>query len=614
MSYSCVYEKTIFYSPTTKHSVISVRTKDGSIPAKARKAANGRDDFIRFVARGYDLPQTDKISMVLDGEWESGKYGTQLNVESCEEIVPHTDEGLKGYLSSCLVKGIGAKTADEIIKKFGADTLNIIENNPQRLLEIKGISEQKLEEIKRTFTESYAVRNLMILLSPFNITPNAAMSIYEHFGAKSIDILTDDPYRLCDISGFGFKRVDAIVKKNKTALNSPMRIRGAIISALDSQRQDNGHLFIDEKTLLQTAAEMLNEELPSADLMVKTAEIDTVIDRLILKGEIVSSEGRIYSTDCFVKETETAEKIAQLITVPLPKIDISAILEHIRKNMNIALSQRQSEAVYMAFKSNLSIITGSPGTGKTTVLKAIIEVFKALHPDAKIKLAAPTGRASRRMAESTGFENSSTLHSLLNLQSEDGYFNKNREFEPIEADLIIIDESSMIDMWLARQFFVRVKPETKVVLVGDIDQLQSVGAGDVFRELIKCGLIPVTVLDRVFRQAEGSRIALNARAINNDETKLSYGEDFNFYKCQTQEQAADIIKRAFCDLVKKHGIENVQILSPYRKKGAASVSELNLTLRDLINPHGGKLPDLKIGSNYFRTGDKVMQNKNNAKA
>lgn len=186
MSYSCVYEKTIFYSPTTKHSVISVRTKDGSIPAKARKAANGRDDFIRFVARGYDLPQTDKISMVLDGEWESGKYGTQLNVESCEEIVPHTAEGLKGYLSSCLVKGIGAKTADEIIKKFGADTLNIIENNPQRLLEIKGISEQKLEEIKRTFNEgiSFMFNSADELLMRMEIEIN--------YLTESIGINTDD--------------------------------------------------------------------------------------------------------------------------------------------------------------------------------------------------------------------------------------------------------------------------------------------------------------------------------------------------------------------------------------------------------------------------------------
>ena len=614
MSYSCVYEDTIFFNPTNKHSIIRVRTKDNSVPDKARKATNSRDDFIRFVAKGYNLPQTNKVSMILDGEWKSSKYGTQLEVESCEEIVPYTDEGMKGYLSSCLVKGIGEKIADDIIKRFGSDTINIIENDPKRLLEIKGISEQKLEEIKRTFNESYSVRSLMILLSPFNISPTTAMHIYDYFGAKSIDILTENPYRLCEISGFGFKRVDAIVKKGNTPLNSPMRIHGAVITALDTQRQDNGHLFIDETTLLQTTAEMLNEDLPSSDMLVKTSEIDVIIDDMILMGEIVCSEGRIYSTKSFVMENETAEKVAQLISMPPLAIDISSILEHVRKNFGIALSQRQSEAVYMAFSSNLSIITGSPGTGKTTVLKAIIEVFKALNPKGKIKLAAPTGRASRRMAESTGQNDATTLHSMLGLQGEDGYFNKSKDLSLIDADLIIVDESSMIDMWLAQQFFSRVKPTTRVILVGDVDQLQSVGAGDVFRELINCGLIPVTTLDQIFRQQEGSRIAINAKAINNDQTRLSYGDDFTFHKCQTQEQASDIIIKVFCDLVSKHGIENVQILSPYRKKGSCAVSELNLTIREMVNPYTGGLPDLKVGSNYFRVGDKIMQNKNNDKA
>lgn len=614
MSYSCVYESTLFYNPADKHSVIRVRTRDKTVPDKARKAANGRDDFIRFIAKGYNLPQTDKISMILEGEWQTGKYGTQLSVEDCEEIVPYTDEGLKGYLSSCLVKGIGEKTADDIIKRFGADTLNIIENSPEKLLEIKGISEQKLEDIKRTFNESYSVRSLMMLLSPFNISVTAATHIYDYFGAKSIDILTDNPYELCNIPGFGFKRVDAIVKKGDTPLNSPMRIRGAVITALETQKQDNGHLFIDERTLLQTTAEMLNEALPSTDLLVKTAEIDSVIDNMILKGDIVSNEGRIYSTKSFVLENETAERIGKILALPPKKIDISAILEHVRKNLGIALSDKQSEAVYMAFSSNLSIITGSPGTGKTTVLKAIIEVYKALYPKEKIKLAAPTGRASRRMAESTGETDASTLHSMLGLQNEDGYFKKDKEFEPIGAGLIIVDESSMIDMWLARQFFMRIGNNTKIVLVGDPDQLQSVGAGDVFRQLINSGLIPVTVLDKIFRQKDGSRIALNARAINNDQTKLSYGDDFCFYKCQTQDQAADIIKRVFCDLTEKYGIENVQILSPYRKKGAAAANELNLAIREIVNPYKGGLPDLRIGADYFRVGDKVMQNKNNSKA
>lgn len=590
-----------------------MRTRDNSVPSKARKATNSRDDFIRFVAKGYNLPQTNKISMVLEGEWQTNQYGTQLIVETCEEIVPYTDEGMKGYLSSCLVKGIGEVTAGEIIKRFGDDTLNILENEPERLLEIKGITEQKLEDIKRTFNESYSVRSLMILLSPFKISVNTAIKIYDYFGAKSIDILSENPYRLCEISGFGFKRVDAIVKKGNTPLNSPMRIQGAINTAFDKEQQDHGHLFLDEKTLLQTTAEMLNEELPSPDLLVKSSEIDVIIDNMILSGDLIGNEGRIYNAKNFLMENDTAQKIARLISMPPLSFDISSILESVRNNLGIALSQRQSEAVYMAFKSNLSIITGSPGTGKTTVLKAIIEVFKSLNPNGKIKLAAPTGRASRRMAESTGQDDASTLHSLLGLQGEDSSFNKG-DSQAIDAQLIIVDESSMIDMWLAKQFFSRINPTTRVVLVGDVDQLQSVGAGDVFRELIKCGLIPVTVLDQIFRQEAGSRIAINAKAINSNQTKLTYGDDFNFYKCRTQEQAVEIITKVFCDLVKKHGIENVQILSPQRVKGDAATNQLNPAIRELVNPYKEGTIDLKVGQNFFRIGDKVMQNKNNSKA
>ena len=286
--------------------------------------------------------------------------------------------------------------------------------------------------------------------------------------------------------------------------------------------------------------------------------------------------------------------------------------------MGIPLSQRQSEAVYMAFRHNLSIVTGPPGTGKTTILRAIIEVFKHLFPESKIMLAAPTGRASRRMVESTGIE-AKTLHSLLGLVGEDIDYGMGARKEPLDAGLIIIDETSMVDMWLARQFFGRVEPGTKVVLVGDVDQLQSVGAGDVFREMIDCGIIPVTILDEIFRQKEGSMIARNAKRINEDNTGLDFQYDiengeFVFVKAKTQEEAADDISRIFCELVNRYGIEHVQILSPFRSEGLASSDQLNRTIREIVNPIQGDLPDLKVGGNYFRLNDKVMQNKNNGKA
>ena len=521
MSYIGTYERTIFYNPSNKYCIIRVKSSDQSIPQQARSAYRHRDNMIRFIAVGYELPQTDKVSMILDGEWESGKHGVQLQVERCEEIVPQTKEGVFGYLSSRLIKGVGEKTAALIVSRFGADALRVLEKEPERLLEIRGITPDKLEDIKASYAESRCVRDLMILLTPFNVTPTTAMKIYEHFGSRSVDILQKNPYELCQVSGFGFKRVDAIVRKGTVPLNSPMRIHGAVFAALDTQRSEKGHLYLDETALAKVSVKLLNENTPDGQIKVMPEEVDAVIQDMILKGEIVSSNGNIYQINCFIQEDETARKIAEMLAVPPVELDISDSLEFVRKNLGIALSQRQSEAVYMAFRSNLSIITGSPGTGKTTVLRAIIEVFQMLYPKGKIMLAAPTGRASRRMAESTGRNEAKTLHSLLGLLGDSEPINKDKQKEPLDADLIIVDESSMIDMWLARQFFQRIRPGTRVILVGDVDQLQSVGAGDVFRELIDSGLIPVTVLNEIFRQKKGSIIAYNAKRINEAHTTQS---------------------------------------------------------------------------------------------
>ncbi len=613
MSIVAVYDRTIFYNPTSKYSVIQVKSTDQSIPEQARKAYQHRDNMIRFIAVGHELPRTDKVSMLLDGDWTNGKHGFQLQVESFEEIVPQTVEGVRGYLASRLVKGVGPKIANLIVDRFGADALTVIEHEPERLLEISGITENKLGEIKRTFDESRCLQNLMILLSPFQITPATATKIYEHFGARSVDILQENPFELCQISGFGFRRVDDIVLKNGMALNSPYRIRGAVFAALEKQRTEGGHLYLTEDGLKRTVTRLLNEKQPIPQLGVKPSEIAKIMEDMVLHGEIVCSDGRYYQMHIFVQEDETARKLAEILSVKPQALDITKALEHIRNNLGINLSQRQCEAVYMAFRSNLSIITGSPGTGKTTVLKAIIEVFRLVYPGREIMLAAPTGRASRRMAESTGFLQAKTLHSLLGLTSEEGLPNQ-KERKPLESGLVIVDESSMIDMWLARQFFERIQPGTKVVLVGDVDQLQSVGAGDVFRQLINSGLIPVTVLNQIFRQSKGSRIATNAQKVNTGDVKLDYGEDFKLIRSDSQEAAADAICKVYLELVKKHGVEKVQILSPYRTEGAASTDHLNLMIRELVNPYRDEAPDIKVGSQYFRIGDKVMQRQNNKKA
>lgn len=613
MSYVATYDRTIFYNPANRYSVISVKTNDQSVPQNARSAYRHRDRLIRFIAVGYELPQTDKVSMLLSGEWKEGKHGIQLQVESCEEIVPPTREGVYGYLSSRLIKGVGEKTAALIVDRFGADALKVLDEEPERLLTIRGITEAKLEDIKTSYAESRCIRDLMLLLSPFQVSPVTAMKIYAHFGARSVDILQGDPYALCQISGFGFKRVDAIVRKGNTPLNSPMRIQGAILAALETQRSDHGHLFSEKEKLSKEAAGLLNDKV-EAELRVPGEKIAEQLDAMIISGAVVSSGGNIYLKPSFIQEDEAARKIAEILALSTQKPDITSALEHVRSSIGLRLSQRQTEAVYMAFRNALSIITGGPGTGKTTVLRAVIGVFSRLYPDKKILLAAPTGRASRRMAESTGHNGAKTLHSALGLMGDIVPAKKDKEQKPLDADLIIVDEASMMDMWLARQFFGRIRQGTRVVLVGDADQLQSVGAGDVFRELIDCGHVSVTVLDEIFRQAKDSRIAYNARRINEDNASLDYGDDFRFVKCESQEEAAEVICRIYREQVKQYGVESVQILSPYRTEGAASTENLNRCIRELVNPGDDSTTDLKVGNKYFRIGDKVMQTKNNGTA
>lgn len=269
MAYTGIYERTIFYNPVNKYSVISVKTSDRSIPEKARSAYRHRDNMIHFAAVGYELPRTDQVSMILDGEWKEGKNGFQLHVTKCEEVVPQTREGIKGYLSSRLIKGIGGRTAELIVDRFGADTLNVLENEPERLLEIRSVSETRLKEIIASYNESRALRDLMLLLAPFQITPTAATKIYDHFGAQSVDILRDNPFELCQISGFGFKRVDAIMRKNNWPLNSPMRIRGAVFAALEGAKGDGGHLYLDAEQLHKEAMSLLNSMIPVPQMRVK---------------------------------------------------------------------------------------------------------------------------------------------------------------------------------------------------------------------------------------------------------------------------------------------------------------------------------------------------------
>lgn len=604
------YDRTIFFNPVSKYTVAVYKTTDTHVPEGARNRYHYRDHLIRYTAAGYDLPQTDALEVTLEGQWKDSKYGLQLMVDEWREIVPRTIDGIQGYLASGLLKGIGEKTAAAIVQRFGLDTLDILEEEPERLLEIRGITEDRLAEIKVSYAESRMLRDLMTLLSPYKITPASAQKIYQHFGIGCLDILQKSPYRLCEISGFGFKRVDAIVQKTGGKLDDPIRIQGALLYTLEDSKNKSGHLFMDQVELITEAHALLNEKIPLVQLRVTAEKVEEQYQEMVLHGNVVATKGKVYLPRVFELEDETARKIAAILTEQPPEEPIGPVLGQVKQQLGIRLSARQEQAVRMAFRYNLSIITGGPGTGKTTVLKAILTVYQKLHKDGKILLTAPTGRASRRMAESTGFQDAKTLHSALRLGNEELEEQLQREQCMLDADLIIVDETSMVDQWLAKQFFSRVYPGAKIVLVGDADQLPSVGAGSVFRELINCGLIPVTVLDEIFRQAKDSRIAYNAKYINESRTDLLYGEDFAFVRCKTQAAAAELIESIYLRETARDGVERVQIISPFRSDGAASAQQLNEVIREKVNPAVGKAAEVKIGNQVFRVNDRVMQTKN----
>lgn len=605
MSIVAAFDKEIFYNPTTRYAVLQLKTADMMVPQEARNPYKYRDHLLRFPAVGYDLPRTDAVKMELEGNWTNGKHGMQFEVERWKEILPSTVQGIRAYLASGLLKGIGEKTADAIVEQFGVRSLEILEHEPERLLEIRGITGERLEEIKTGYVESRVMRELLLLLAPLKVTPNTAIKVLEHFGMRGVELLRESLFRLCEVPGFGFRRVDEIVRKSNGDLHDPMRIQGALFYTIEEARGKNGHLYIETGLLLRNAFKLLNEDVAEP---LTQEQVERQLEAMINLNVVVSSNGNVYLPQVYRQECETALKVAHMaLEIPEP-INLAPVMEQVKGYLGITLSQRQAEGVEMAFRYNLSIITGGPGTGKSTILRAVVEVYRMLYPEGKIALAAPTGKASRRMAETTGVEDAQTLHSLLKLNGNDGGPKKK---QPLEADLLIVDETSMVDMWLAHQLFTRLTPGTKVLLVGDADQLESVGAGNVFQELIDSGIVPVTVLDQIFRQAQDSRIAYNAKFINEGNSELYYGPDFTFIPAADQEETAECVCRLYREELTRVGIQQLQILSPYRKNGEASSQNLNETIRDEINPEMDGKPEIVYGGKIFRLRDRVIQLKNN---
>lgn len=558
-------------------------------------------------------------------------YGEQLAVESYELKVPEDTVSMERYLGSGAIKGIGAALASRIVKKFKADTFRIMEEEPERLAEIKGISEKMAMAIGEQVEEKKDMRQAMMFLQNYGISMNLAVKIYQEYGPAMYTVLKTNPYKLADdIPGVGFKMADEIAAKIGLFTDSDFRIKSGILYTL-LQAAAKGHTYLPEEDLLRQAAELL---LTDAEAMEKHL-IDMQMDkRLVIKEKKTEgsesetsdaaekAERQVYAAQYYYTELNTARMLHDLnISGSEPEEEIRRCLSMIQKQEKLKLDELQVQAVIEAVNRGLLIITGGPGTGKTTTINTIIRYFE--RGDMEILLAAPTGRAAKRMTEATGYE-ARTIHRLLELsgmpEQEDKsrstalHFERNEE-NPLDADVIIIDEMSMVDIHLMQALLKAVNVGTRLILVGDVDQLPSVGPGNVLRDMIESGCFPVVKLTHIFRQAAQSDIIVNAHRIN-EGAQIPLGKpskDFLFIR----REDPNAIINAMITLVKEKlpnyvnaDVFDIQIMTPMRK-GALGVERLNSILQDFLNPPSADKAEKETGGTLFREGDKVMQIKNN---
>ena len=455
-----------------------------------------------------------------------------------------------------------------------------------------------------SYQESRTVRDLAAHLAPFDVTLKKIQKIYECFGNASLETVKNQPFALCSVSGFGFLTVDRIARATGCRLNDPMRIDGCIDYCMEQELQ-LGNLYQEKQVFQKKVYKQLNTGC--REEAVTELEVYQRLYHLVKEKHLYYTEGALYPAKQYRYECGAARVIAGLLAqeceVPA---GLDILLKEAQRELSLTLSSRQEDAVRKAFTHLVSIVTGGPGTGKTTVQKVMLHIHKKLE-GTDVLLTAPTGRASRRMAESTGHTEAMTMHSALGLTCDDD----SAEMESmLEAGFIIADEFTMSDMRLSYEFFCYIRKGSHLVLVGDIDQLPSVGPGNVFRELVQCGVIPVTVLDTVFRQGEDSRIITNAHRMQENNTSLDYGEGFTFIPAKDAKTAGDLVVELYRTCADRYGMEQVQVLSPYRRKGDASVNSLNERLWEICSRKGSGSLELQSGGHTFRTGDRIIHNKN----
>lgn len=571
--------------------------------------------YLPFVASGDNLK-------IIGNFVEHKKYGRQFKVETFEKLMPQTVGALEKYLANGNIKGVGEALAKRIVNQFGEETIQVFKTEPQRLAEVKGISKAKAIEIAESFLENWEVWQIVGFLERFGIGAEFAKKVYELLGINAIEQIEKDPYILIDIArGVDFKQIDKMALDLGIGYDNEKRIRSGIKYAL-IRATYNGHACVIKENLIQFAISLLD---------VTTENVEDGLIELRANDEIVIEEREkndiwIYLSNFYYTEQEIAVRIKRLQEASnVKKIkNIETYLKKLEANSNIELSEKQKEAIELVNDNNVTIITGGPGTGKTTIIKSIIDIYE--QKGNKVVLCAPTGRAAKKMTETTGKE-ASTLHRLLEIGKidENNFYQTSTEYEgaPIDADLIIVDELSMVDMFVMSYLLKCIYKGTKLILVGDCDQLSSVGPGSVLKDLIASERVVTIHLDKIFRQAAKSKIILNAHRVNNGEPFISkedeeYTEetmdDFFYINEASQEKILEQVLSLCTGRLKNYGdydfFQSIQVLTP-TKKGMLGTRELNKALQERLNPNLYDLPEKANMGAIYREGDRIMQIKNN---
>ena len=543
-------------------------------------------------------------TVVLEGEWTTHKqYGAQFKIESYQTVHPSTVEGMRRYLGSGLIKGIGPVTAKRIVDHFGKEALDVIERDPKRLVEVEGLGAKRAKWIIDAWEDQREIHNVMLFLQSHEVGTGYAVKIWKRYGHEAVELIQENPYRLSvDVWGIGFLTADRIAQKMGIPAHSNRRIQAGLLHVLNEAADKEGHVFLPEDALIESCAEALD---------VPVDAIPPCVAQLLSEESIVADDKRVYLPHLYYAEQGAATRCYQLSQVQRIELgNIPAEIRAIEQRDGVTFAPRQKLALEKALSHNLLVLTGGPGTGKTTTIKGLIALLEARKK--KIALAAPTGRAAKRMSEATGYE-AKTIHRLLKFSPSEMAFEKNFE-NPLEIEALIVDEISMVDTVLMNSLLRAVPISASVVLVGDVDQLPSVGAGNVLKDVIASGIVEVVELNEIFRQAQTSHIVTNAHAINRGEMPYVRNDrDADFFFLEVSEP--DHVVEMVCGLCaarlprtyRLDSIEDIQVLVPMYR-GETGANNLNQVLQDELNPKG---QEMTRGGIRFRIGDKVMQVRNN---